>query len=274
MHKRTQAIYPKLNGVIVGFSLSAYSCPECGYQASDSEVYLSRGIPVCPKCNVQLFPYAKEIFSGSIVASGLAGGTLDTVKDTVSILDSIGIEEQKALGIEDLAPQFKELASEVSTLKGRLDELAVSVAERKEFTGLKEERKSLFIPDEVLKKLPTEVTKTIELVRLCFSRGIPQACPPYIRKALESAIYIRLKRDGKEAALYDNDENPFGLSKKIELARQKGYLSRSLARACHKTKLFGDIALHDIKVDLEEGDVIPDFQILRLVLEHMYGRKS
>ena len=258
----------------MGFSLSiiidtTVPCPHCGFRFS-TDGQIPGSISICPKCGKPIAPL--KLYTGSMVASGLVGGTLDTVEDTVSVLDGIPTEEQKALGIFDLAPQFKDLATEVVTLKGRFDKLAESVAKRKEFVEVSKEREVLFIPEKVLKKLPTEVAKTLELIWLCFGRGIPQACPPFIRKALESAIHIRFRMDSKEMVLYDDNGKSFGLSKKIELARQAGYMSYSLAQSCYKTKLFGDISLHDWRIDLEEGDIIPDFRLLRLVLECMYGR--
>jgi hypothetical protein len=38
--------------------------------------------------------------------------------------------------------------------------------------------------------------------------------------------------------------------------------------------LFGDIGIHDYRIDLTEEDVIPLFELLRLTLESLYKKKE
>ena len=70
--------------------------------------------------------------------------------------------------------------------------------------------------------------------------------------------------DNKQNMLYHNG-NPYGLAKMLELARQEGYISQYMLQQLRKeVKVFGEIGVHDYKIDFEEEDVIPLFKLLRL----------
>ena len=68
-------------------------CPHCGSKLDSSSTYLLGGVPVCPKCGKPTTPLEitvpLDIYTSSMVASGLVGGTLHTMKDTVSVLDRV-----------------------------------------------------------------------------------------------------------------------------------------------------------------------------------------
>jgi len=245
------------------------NCPHCG-----KHVAVTTEGGTCPNCGAYVPPrrvLPPEVYSGSVVASGLVKEASATLGGTISILQHVPREVQERMGITDIVPQFGEVKADVEALEFRVKQLEETLAERDEFVKLKREREVLYLPNGVLARLPPEVTNIIvNTIQKCFERGIPQACPPFMRKALVAAITIRFKMDNKEAKLYDANREPFGLPKMIELAKQEGYLSSYLAGQLMQIKIFGDIAVHDFKVDLKEQDVIPDFRLLRLALEHMY----
>lgn len=246
------------------------TCPSCHH-------WVPKGVDICPNCGASLTPewtpweeaISPEVYSGSVVASGLMRGASVALRGTIDAFQRLPVEEQERRGITDVVPPLNEIKGEIDTLNLRLTQVEENIADRdSNFVKFKED---LYIPDEVLNILPTEVRNIIvDTVQKCFERGIPQACPPFMRKALAAAITIRFRRENKEDRLYNANRKPFGLLKMIELAKQERYLSPYLARQLGQVKFFGDIAAHDYKVILKEQDIIPDFRILRTALEHMY----
>jgi len=153
---------------------------------------------------------------------------------------------------------------------------------KEEVKRIKEEKvkqvsvlEDLPFPQEILDKLPTEVKRVIEGIQSNFKHGFPDFCFMGIRKALSIGIDIRFKRDGKYDKLFDPRGEPYKLPKRIELAKQEKYLSSSLASKLKKeAKVFGDVALHDYRIDLKKEEVPSIFKFLRLALEHMYYKES
>ena len=133
----------------------------------------------------------------------------------------------------------------------------------------------LSIPKEVFEKLPQEIQKTIEGVKLCYKYDYADFCFMGIRKALGTAIHIRFRKEGKEEELYDSKGEPYKLTKWIELAKQNRFLSASLARKLTKeVKVFGDVSSHDYRVDFHREDVPSIFKLLRLALDRMYHEEE
>jgi len=152
--------------------------------------------------------------------------------------------------------EFEELKVEVEYLKKKVE------GRKTELEG------ELSMPKKVLEKLPKEIQKTIEGVRVCYEHDHADFCFMGIRKALGTAIHIRFRRESKEEELYDNNEEPYKLAKCIELAKQNRLLSTSLAKKLTKElKLFGDVSSHDYMIDFHKEDVPSIFKLLRLALD-------
>ena len=133
----------------------------------------------------------------------------------------------------------------------------------------------LSIPEKVRKRVPKEVQVTLEGVRLCYQHGHADFCFMGLRKALSTAIHIRFKQAGKEAELYDINDEPYSLTKWIELAKQNGFLSATVAKQLAKElKFIGDISAHDYRVDFQREDVPSVFRLLRVALDRMYSEKE
>ena len=143
----------------------------------------------------------------------------------------------------------------------------------------KEERKTsreeLPIPKEVFEKLPKEIQKIIKGVKLCYNHDHADFCFMGMRKALSTAIHIRFRREEKEEELYGIKEEPYKLTKWIELAKQNKFLSASLAKKLTKeVKVFGDVGSHDYRIDFRKEDVPSIFKLLRLALDRMYYKEE
>jgi len=133
----------------------------------------------------------------------------------------------------------------------------------------------LLMPRELFERLPQEIRKTIEGVELCYKHDHADFCLMGIRKVLTTAIHIRFKKDGKERELYDGSEEPIKLPKWIELAKQNGFISASLAKKLrNEVKVFGDVSSHDYMITFYKEDVSSIFKLLRLALDRMYPRED
>lgn len=129
-----------------------------------------------------------------------------------------GYQFPKILGLCPKCNSSLGLTTDYKSIMDRVNEIEGKIAERnKNFIEFK---RDLYIPNEVLDILPTEV-RNILTVHNCFERGIPQACPPFMRKALATAITIRFERDNRKDKLYDTKGEPLELPKMIELAKQE-----------------------------------------------------
>jgi hypothetical protein len=131
-----------------------------------------------------------------------------------------------------------------------------------------------YLPPRVKRSIPKELIPTIELIQKCFKHELHQCCPPFIRKALENAISIRFKEDGKEHKIVDAQGRRVTLPRLIELAVQEKYLSQNVSKQLLQTKTFGDIAVHDVEIQIDRADVVHDLRNLRLALEQMYPEKG
>jgi len=160
--------------------------------------------------------------------------------------------------------EFEELKVVVEYLKSKIESATTEELERE-----------LSIPKEILEKLPKEIHKTIEGVKLCYEHDHADFCFMGIRKVLSTAIHIRFRREGKEEELYDGNERPYRLDKWIELAKQNRFLSASLAkRLAKELKLFGDVGAHDYMIDFQKEDVPSIFKLLRVALDRMYRQED
>ena len=171
------------------------------------------------------------------------------------------------LGFPEAIPPVSRIEFEELTLKvGEIEKL-VKEGKAKQITILEE----LPFPLETLDKLPPEVKRVIEGIKSNFEHGFPDFCFMGIRKALSIGIDIRFKKDGEYNKLFGPNGESYELPKKIELAKQEKYLSSNLASKLRKeAKVFGDVALHDSRIDLKKEEVPSIFKLLRLALEHMY----
>jgi predicted nuclease with TOPRIM domain len=158
--------------------------------------------------------------------------------------------------------EFRALEQRLQALETKISQLTVSWEEKRE---------ELDFPEEIFKKLPAEVQKTIEGIKLNYQKDFPVFCFFGMRKALIDAIRIRFKRDGKENKLYDKQGRAYKLAKWIELAKQERYISPNIAKKLQEeVKVFGDVASHDYMVNLQKDEVPSIFKHLRLALARMY----
>lgn len=159
--------------------------------------------------------------------------------------------------------EFEKLKVEVEYLKEKIKSGRVEESEEE-----------LFMPKEVFENLPKDIQKTIEGVKICYEHDLADFCFMGIRKALSTAIHVRFRREKREEELYDGRRESKKLSKWIELAKQKGFLSANLARNLTKElKLFGDVSAHDYMIDFHKEEVPSVFKLLRLALDRMYHKR-
>jgi len=119
---------------------------------------------------------------------------------------------------------------------------------------------------EFLKLLPPEVQERLNEAQGTYQDGYYRSCSVMMRGTLETAIEIRFNRAGKEEAIRGKS-----LPQKIELSKQEGFVTPSIARKLNQlVKWIGDIGAHDYKVKIRKEDVETSFQTLRIALEHMY----
>jgi len=134
--------------------------------------------------------------------------------------------------------------------------------------------KEINVPEEILQSLPPEVKRTIEGVLYNYQGDFTDFCFWGMRKALIDAIRIRFLRDEKEKMLYDQNDNPYSLSKWIELTKQEKYISGSIATNLNsQVKVFGDVASHDYMANLQREEIRPVMTYLRMALSRMYYRE-
>ena len=162
---------------------------------------------------------------------------------------------------------------EFEGLRVKVGELEKIVKEGKvkQVTTLEE----LPFPPEALDKLPKPLKRVVEGIKMNFEFDFPDFCCMGMRKALSIGIDIRFEKDGKYNKLFDSGGDSYNLPKRIELAKQEKYISSSLATKLRKeAKVFGDVALHDHRIDLKKEEVPSIFKLLRLALERMYYEES
>lgn len=138
----------------------------------------------------------------------------------------------------------------------------------------KQEDEILFFPPNVMEKLPREVSKTVTGIQLNYEHNYPRFCCWGMRTAIIDAIRIRFKKANAENELYDSNRTPYKLSKWIDLAKQKGFISQNQAKSLKtEVKVFGDTASHDYMGDLHINEIPPIFKQMRLALSRMYYQK-
>ena len=121
-----------------------------------------------------------------------------------------------------------------------------------------------------LGRLPPEVQTILEQVSGCYRHRLYESCSVMMRKCLDTAVTLRFKVDRAEKELFGSSDESISLPKKIELAKQRRYITPSIAGKLRQLKWVGDIGAHDYKVKVNKEDVEEDFRTLRIALEHMY----
>jgi len=254
----------------------ALRCSKCGtlFPPSFSE---------CPGCGAKydwgsgerIYQNPSETAFGYVSKTGsniqTFSGTLST---TITSLEKIPIPQRKEFELESLIDDLTNFRSQVDIYEKRLQKIERNFSYKiDKFDELKE-KLELKIPEGVWKSLPLEIQKNIELVRKLYFQGTPEACSPFLRKTLTVAIVIRFKMDKKEDKIYNEDKQLYDLPKLLEISKQEGYITNYLCTQLLRIKIFGDIGIHDYRIDLKEEDVIPLFELLRLALESLYKEKS
>lgn len=130
--------------------------------------------------------------------------------------------------------------------------------------------KKLPVDSFFLERLPPEVQSILKQALNCYKHNLHGPCSVMMRKCLDTAITLRFKMDRRERELYRSNGETIALPKKIELAKQRKYITSSIASKLRQLKWVGDIGAHDYKVKVGKEDIDADFRALRIALEHMY----
>lgn len=207
----------------------------------------------CPYCGL---PLAK------LEIPGIKPGVVFTAQSPseitqTPIVTSSTFSVQNGSAIE-LIEKIEEMHKKVNIMWGeRVDE--------------KEAPPALNFPEHVERITPKEVLKIIDDIKKCYVHNIPNACPGLLRKALASAIKIKFYKKKQKDMLYDSQGNRKGdLLQWIDLTKQQGYLTQELAKQLKRAKIFGDIGVHDERIDFDRAEVAEIFQLLRYSIECMY----
>jgi endogenous inhibitor of DNA gyrase (YacG/DUF329 family) len=205
----------------------------------------------CPHCGSPLSKLeTSEIEPGAVFTPQSADlAKTSVISSTLSVQDGPAIE---------LLTKLAEVAEKVNILWG-------------ERPYEKETPPALHFPEHVERITPREVMKIIEDIQKCYTHEIPNACPGLLRKALASAIKIKFYKNKQRDMLYDTEGNRKGdILDWINMAKQQGYLSQELAKQLKRAKIFGDIGVHDERIDFDEAEVAEIFQLVRYAIEDMY----
>jgi len=205
----------------------------------------------CPHCGSLLSKHE---------SSGIETGIIFTPQNDNSVQTSVTsstLSVQNGQTIE-LYTEFAKMAEKVNILWG-------------ERPDVEEAPLALHFPEHVEKIAPKEVLKIIEDTKKCYAHGIPNACAGLLRKALTSAVKIKFYKENQRNMLYDIEGNRKGdLLDWVDMAKQQGYLTQELAKQLKRAKLFGDIGVHDERIDFDRAEVAEIFQLLRYSIECMY----
>lgn len=146
---------------------------------------------------------------------------------------------------------------------------------RFELAGLKEAKvkgttapERLYLPEHVEKVTPPEISPIIRDVQKCYESGVPNACPPLLRKALLSAIKIKFYKNGRKNLIFDNDGNR--RKDWIGIAKRENYLSPELAKQLRSFRIFGDTSAHDEIIRFDNVEVAEMFRLVQLVIERFF----
>lgn len=131
------------------------------------------------------------------------------------------------------------------------------------------------LPQDLMDKLPSEITIILDEINGCLYYEYWTAAAILMRKALEVATILKFVQEKTMEDITSNGEF-FELPKRIEVAKQKRYISLSIATKLikdNKIKLFGDTAAHSYRIIIKPTDVAPMRDLLRLVLEDISLKK-
>lgn len=131
-------------------------------------------------------------------------------------------------------------------------------------------RKKLPLDSFFLERLPPEVQSILKEATDCYQHHLYGPCSVMMRKCLDTAVTLRFKRDGRGSELLLPSSELLSLPKKIELAKQRRYITSSISSKLRQLKWMGDIGAHDYKAKVRKEDIKEDFRTLRIALEHMY----
>jgi hypothetical protein len=126
----------------------------------------------------------------------------------------------------------------------------------------------LYLPEHVEEVTPPEISPIIRDVQKCYELGVPNACPPLLRKALLSAIKIKFYKNGRKDLIFDNDGNR--RKDWIGIAKRESYLSPELAKQLKSFRIFGDTGAHDEIIRFDNVEVAGMFNLIRLVIERFF----
>lgn len=124
------------------------------------------------------------------------------------------------------------------------------------------------IPASVAGMLPAELQTTIYEINGSNQHGFFNSCAVMMRKAIETATILKFKQEGKEDTIKVSGEY-VGLGKRLELAKQNGWISTYNFKKISVIELFGDNAAHSYRIKIREDDIPDIAKPLRLALEDM-----
>lgn len=106
-----------------------------------------------------------------------------------------------------------------------------------------------------------------------------ESIPPKVKEAFEAALktkgidknicLIALRRT-LELILKDQGATKWGLKDKIEEIAEKGLLPDTLKEASSLTKILGDSAAHDKKLEIDQNDVESMSEFVEFIIEYLY----
>jgi len=168
-----------------------------------------------------------------------------------------------------------EYANRTATLAARLDtclDLAIGWLMNKVGIPRIQSVKNVF-PAEVYDSFPPDVKRVIEEAIGCYDANFLSASSVMLRKVLECSIHSKFKTEDSLDELFDKDGNVYSLRKRIELAKQKKWIAANLASELINIKWFGDVAAHNFTIQIRSEDLKRNMNLLRLVLEGMFGQQ-
>lgn len=99
--------------------------------------------------------------------------------------------------------------------------------------------------DEKVLTVPDEIREILQHANDCYVSGHYGQSTVMFRKAVESAIRLKLLQEGsREDELFDSQGNEIRLSKKIALLRSKKLVTQKTAESIEDIKWFGDMGAH------------------------------
>jgi hypothetical protein len=156
----------------------------------------------------------------------------------------------------------------VTVLQEEMKQIRFELADLREAkVKAKTAPETLYLPKDVEEVTPPGILFIVRDVQKCYEHGVPNACPPLLRKALLSAIKIKFYRNSRKDLIFDNDGNR--RKDWIGIAKRENYLSPELAKELRSFRIFGDTGAHDEIIRFDDVEVDGMFKLIRLVIEHL-----